>query len=114
MEDQVKRCSKCKQIKNVSEFRLKTKGLSAYRSSCRKCEAAYARSHAKAHPDKVRASYNKLLGSHKEQERERSRRYNEEHREEINAKIPCSPLCQPRGEHKENAGSLLPRPGSGD
>lgn len=72
MSMNIKKCSKCKKIKYINEFR-KRKDSSKYRNECKKCEAEYSREGYKNNPIKGKEIQKRWRENNREEERGRGR-----------------------------------------
>ena len=50
----MKICPKCKILKSLSDFRLRSDRVNSYRSWCKQCYANYSSGYRRRFPDKVR------------------------------------------------------------
>jgi len=69
-----KKCSKCGQEKELDQFYHYPRNKDGLRFDCKKCVDDYARTWAKANPDRVKASWRKRHKKNAEQERLYARR----------------------------------------
>lgn len=81
-----KTCSRCKEVKPVSEFHKRKNRKSGLRSQCKKCINAANRRYREANKEKVRERTRRWSESNKEKVAEKTRRYRENNRNQLSRK----------------------------
>lgn len=83
MAEELKKCSKCGEELQLSEFRTYKKRSSEYiRSSCKLCEKEYDKKYCKEHKEERNASDKKYYNKHLKEMEVRNKKYYKEHKEE--------------------------------
>lgn len=84
MNEETKKCSKCGNIKNLSEFGIrKHRNKYMYYSWCKECERECAKQYYNKHKEEKK----KYNNEHKEHKKKYSKRYYQEHKEEKKKKV---------------------------
>lgn len=81
-----KKCKKCDLVKPIEYFYKNKGNKDGYAGSCAECMKAKSAQYRKDNPLKVKATYNKWVSENKEHKLEYCKKYNEERRDELNAK----------------------------
>ena len=78
-----KKCNKCGEIKELSEYGKSGRRKDGLNSSCRECSAAYSREQYRKNPTKHEKRQAKYRESNAEKIKESNKRYREENRDKI-------------------------------
>lgn len=79
----MKRCTKCKQEKLLSEFYKKWDTKDGLQGDCKSCKAEYDRGYSQTHKVQKAKRHHKWYQKNKTERAEYNRGYNQTHREEI-------------------------------
>lgn len=77
----MKKCSKCGEVKPVSEFNKRPSGRDGLRRECKTCLAAYKRKHYLENWQTIRAKHKVYYAEHREAVLATTKAYKERHRE---------------------------------
>lgn len=78
IEIDTKRCTKCGEVKNISNFSKCSKVKSGLKAECKECEKIYRLKHQEKHKQYMKKYYQ----DNKELIQQKHKKYNEEHKEE--------------------------------
>ena len=82
---QMKRCSRCREIKPLSEFNKNKSKKSGYHYTCKNCMHIYQKRWAEKNKERIKNKNRLWYEKNKEKAKIFSKAYNEEHKEEIRA-----------------------------
>ena len=82
----MKRCKKCKEEKEFSQFYKNSTAKDGFRSHCKACVSAHQKKYKENNPEKVLASKRKYAENNRETIRIKNRKYREKNRKTIRIK----------------------------